>query len=147
MDVLPFLMEWVEQVNVDKEHRERIFLILAELLNNALDHGILELDSELKADPEDGFERYISERLARLAALETGFVEIEIEPVWQRDGEHLQLRVKDSGKGFNHEAMLRADISESQKRSGRGLPLLRDLCTTVTYLGNGNEVVVYYRVN
>ncbi|MGE0682973.1 MAG: SpoIIE family protein phosphatase [Candidatus Binatia bacterium] len=147
LDIIPFLMEWVEQVNVDKEHRERIFLILAELLNNALDHGILELDSGLKAEPEDGFERYISERVARLAALENGFVEIEIEPVWQLEGEYLQLRIKDSGKGFNHEAMLQADISESQKRSGRGIPLLRDLCTTVIYLGNGNEVVVSYQLS
>jgi CheY-like chemotaxis protein/anti-sigma regulatory factor (Ser/Thr protein kinase) len=147
MDVLPFLMEWVEQINVDKDHRGRIFLILAELFNNALDHGILGLDSGVKADPEDGFERYLAERAMRLEALASGFVEIEIEPLRQPAGELLQFRVKDSGGGFDYDAMLGTTIEDSSKRSGRGIALVRDLCAKVTYLGNGNEVLAHYRLS
>jgi two-component system, HptB-dependent secretion and biofilm response regulator len=144
IDILPFLMEWVNQVQVDQEHRGQIFLILAELFNNALDHGILGLDSSLKSNFAEGFERYIAERTARLAALETAFVEIEIEPLWNPRGEVLQLRIKDSGNGFNYQSLLTTDISQSTKRGGRGIALIRDLCSQVTYLGSGNEVVVHY---
>jgi anti-sigma regulatory factor (Ser/Thr protein kinase) len=147
IDVLPFLMEWVKQVQVDPEHHGQIFLILAELFNNALDHGILGLDPLLKSDLNGGFERYIDERVARLAALETGFIEIEIEPLRQFEHEVLQLRLKDSGNGFDHQSILAADISQSTKRCGRGIPLLRDLCAQVTYLANGNEAVVHYRLS
>lgn len=147
IDILPFLMEWVNQVQVEHEHRGQIFLILAELFNNALDHGILGLDSSLKSDPEEGFERYITERSTRLAALETAFIEIEIEPSWRSEGEMLQLRIKDSGNGFNYQSFLLTDISQSVQRCGRGIALIRDLCDQVTYLGNGNEVIAYYRLS
>ncbi len=146
VDILPFLMGWVDQVNLHSEHRGQVFLILSELFNNALDHGILQLDSALKADPEDGFERYLSERAARLAALDSGFVEIEIAPSWRLEGEALELCVKDSGNGFDHERMLKVDISASTAKSGRGIALLQNLCSKVTYLGKGNEVVAYYRL-
>lgn len=147
IDVLPFLMEWVEQVRVAAEHRGSLFLILAELFNNALDHGILMLDSSLKADSSEGFERYLSERALRLGALETAFVEIEIEPSGRPEEDMLQLRVKDSGNGFDYPALLATDISQSTKRCGRGLALLRNLCAQVTYLGSGNEVVASYRLS
>jgi CheY-like chemotaxis protein len=144
IDVLPFLMGWVKQVQVDPEHRGQIFLILAELFNNALDHGILGLDSSLKADLNGGFERYLDERATRLSALDTASIEIEIELSRQAGREMLQLRLKDSGKGFDYQSVLSTNISQSTKRSGRGIPLLRDLCTQVMYLGSGNEVVVQY---
>jgi anti-sigma regulatory factor (Ser/Thr protein kinase) len=147
LDILPFLMEWVTQVKVDSKQRGQIFLILSELFTNALDHGMLGLGSSLKSNLAEGFECHLAERAARLAALATGFIEIEIEPSWQPEGEVLQLRVKDSGNGFDYARMLNTDIATSTARSGRGIALLRDLCSRVTYLGNGNEVVAYYRLS
>ncbi len=146
MDVLPFLMGWVEQVQVEQMHRSQIFLILAELFNNALDHGLLKLDSQLKASADDGFERYIAERAMNLEALDYGSIEIELEPLWQFESNFLQLRVKDSGNGFDHVAALQTDIAQSEKRSGRGIALIQGLGAKITYLGNGNEVVVLYQL-
>ena len=147
IDILPFLMEWVNQVQIGQKHRGELFLILAELFNNALDHGVLGLDSALKADLTDGFEHYISERTLRLNALTDGYVEIEIEPIWQPGGELLQLRVKDSGAGFDYKNILASAEVMGAKGSGRGLSLLRDLCSYVAYLGNGNEVIAHYRLS
>jgi hypothetical protein len=146
LDILPFLMEWIAHVKVEADHRGQIFLILAELFNNALDHGLLGLDSSLKSDPEEGFERYIAERTARLEALEDGFIEIELESVRQCGGKFLQLKVKDSGVGFDYQGIVNADAANSMKRFGRGVALLRELCTKVTYLGNGNEVITQYQL-
>ena len=53
--------------------REPLFTVLAELFNNALDHGILELDSGLKRDVE-GFSEYYKQRIERLEKLENGQV-------------------------------------------------------------------------
>jgi CheY-like chemotaxis protein/anti-sigma regulatory factor (Ser/Thr protein kinase) len=144
IDIVPFLIGWVEQVKVDTEHRGPIFLILSELLNNALDHGLLGLASSLKNDPEDGFEKYLTERGSRLAALTSGFIEIEVTPCWQPDGEMLKIYFKDSGNGFDYQTMLNADITTSTTRAGRGVALLRTVCSQISYLGNGNEVVAYY---
>jgi CheY-like chemotaxis protein/anti-sigma regulatory factor (Ser/Thr protein kinase) len=146
IDILPFLMEWVDQARINNEHRGQIFLILAELLNNALDHGLLALDSNLKAAP-DGFERYLAMRVERLAALTFGLVEVEIEPCQTPEGEFLQLRVKDSGNGFDHATLLQEDITQSTTYAGRGIALVRDLCSKVEYLGNGNEVIALYQLS
>ena len=57
--------------------RSNIFTVVSELYNNALDHGILKLDSDLKDSP-DGFMEYFMERENRLAELEGGEIEIAV---------------------------------------------------------------------
>jgi hypothetical protein len=54
---------------MNEEHRERIYMVLAELFFNALDHGLLKLDSRLKETPQ-GFGEYYSQRTKRLADLQ-----------------------------------------------------------------------------
>ena len=83
----------------------------------------------------------------RLAALSVGFIDIEMCPVWQAGRELLQLEVKDSGPGFDHVAMSRASLTDNSGFSGRGISLVRDLCETLEYRGNGNEVVALYRIS
>ena len=67
--------------------------------------------------------------------------------VWQAERELLRLGVKDSGPGFDHVAMSQAGLTDNSGFSGRGLGLVRDLCETLEYRGNGNEVVALYRIN
>lgn len=146
LDVMPWLMWWMDNIELEQQHRGQVFLILSELLNNALDHGLLGLDSQLKAQP-GGFERYIQMRADRLAALSSGSIDIEMGPVWQAERELLQLGVKDSGPGFDHAATSQADLTANTGFSGRGIGLVRDLCETLEYRGNGNDVVALYPLN
>ena len=62
---------------MNEEHRERIYMVLAELFFNALDHGLLKLDSRLKETPQ-GFGEYYSQRTKRLADLQEGRIEIKL---------------------------------------------------------------------
>lgn len=48
-----------------------IFTIIKELFVNALDHGLLGLDSNIKNGP-DGFSNYVVERQKRLEAMTEG---------------------------------------------------------------------------
>ena len=122
-----------------------MFLILSELYNNALDHGVLALDSGLKHQ-EDGFGLYLDMREERLAGLQHGAIEIELERVQESQVPYLKLRIMDSGKGFHADSILNADISSSTRPAGRGIVLVKTLCAEVKYPGCGNEVIALYRL-
>ena len=67
-EIIPTVNQVLENLMLDDSTRQRTFVVLTELLNNALDHGVLELESAHKSS--DGFEHYIEERQKRLAKLD-----------------------------------------------------------------------------
>jgi anti-sigma regulatory factor (Ser/Thr protein kinase) len=144
-DVLPWLINWLNQLHFNQRQCQEMFLIISELYNNALDHGVLALDSGLKHQ-QDGFGRYLDMREERLAGLQHGAIEIELERVHESHVPYLRLRIMDSGNGFSFDSILDADISSSTKPAGRGIVLVKTLCDEVKYLGCGNEVIVLYRL-
>lgn len=143
LDVVPFLLNIVRQVEASGTDG-RLFLVLSELFNNALDHGVLKLDSFMK-DEADGMERYFSERADRLANLEQGFVAVRIERLVCTPCGCLRVTVKDSGDGFDFQTMLSADQGMNRHRYGRGLALLGEMCSQLQYHGNGSEAVALVR--
>ena len=144
-DVLPWLINWLNQLRFSQRQCQEMFLILSELYNNALDHGILALDSRLKYQ-EDGFGIYLDMREERLVGLQHGAIEIELERVQENQVPYLKLRVGDSGKGFPVDSIMNADISSSTRPAGRGIILVKTLCAEVKYPGCGNEVIALYRL-
>ncbi len=141
-DPLPMVLQMLMESPGLRSHRGRVFTILAELYSNALDHGVLGLDSSLKASPE-GFAEYYQTRIARLETLREGYVRFGIEHQPTADGGRIIMRLNDSGEGFDwraYEAKLKLD-----GYSGRGLPLIRSLCESFEYEGNGNTVCAVYK--
>ncbi len=145
IDVVPMLLGWMDQLHLHPAHRGQIFLIFTELFNNALDHGILDLDSALKFT-EDGFELYFETRRQRLANLQQGMLNIEVERLRQENRELLRINIKDSGKGYDYRGMFTGEIS-SFRPYGRGLALVKNLCSQIEHAGNGSEITVYYALN
>ncbi len=141
IDVLPFLLDWCRQAGLDEHHLGNFFVIIAELYNNALDHGLLGLDSRIKSGP-DGFEQYIHQRAERLSALDSGRINIDLSIVKDRFPV-LRIRVLDSGAGFNYLGY-GGSLDNDSVPFGRGIALVRHLCQKVEFRGRGNEVVVYY---
>jgi anti-sigma regulatory factor (Ser/Thr protein kinase) len=144
-DVLPWLINWLNQLGFSQRQCQEMFLILSELYNNALDHGVLALDSGLKHQ-EDGFGRYLDMREERLVGLQHGAIEIDLERVQESQVPYLKLRIMDSGKGFSTDSILNRDISSSTSPAGRGIILVKSLCAEVKYPGCGNEVIALYRL-
>ena len=137
------ITKFSSQVDGLMQHRENIFVILSELYNNALDHGVLGLDSMIKNE-KDGFTKFLMLRHEKLLHLDdTGYINITLEHTANSDGGELLVNVKDSGKGFDIAAM-ESDLNINYGFSGRGYPLLKSLCKDLQYKGVGNLVTVSY---
>lgn len=145
LDVVPLLLDIVQQIEQDKERAGEIFMILSEMFNNALDHGLLKLDSSLKHH-EDGMEKYFDERATRLAQAETGQIQLNLAKELDADGGALlRIRVSDSGDGFDYHQVA-TKIAADTQRHGRGIALLYNVCSTVQFLGNGSELMVEFNL-
>ena len=141
LDVVPFLLSAVRQIEGGQTD-SKLFLIVSELFNNALDHGVLKLDSTLK-NQQDGMELYFDQRVERLARLEVGQIAMRFERINYKSCECLKLSVSDSGDGFDYSKILSVDLNVNQQRHGRGIGLLLAVCNSLQYFGNGSEVVAY----
>lgn len=141
-DMMPTLMPLLNSLHVAPNHKESIHVILKELLSNALEHGVLRLDSELKSSVE-GFGRYYGMREQALASLESGWIKVELVQEHVGRTRTLTIRVEDSGSGFDY-ADERPDLSENTRPWARGIPLVRSLCRDVAYRGKGNLVEAVY---
>ncbi|AWL12108.1 hypothetical protein HMF8227_01635 [Saliniradius amylolyticus] len=125
----------LKNIYLPEEVRHRAYTVFTELYNNALDHGILRLPSELK-DDFDGFVDYLEQRDKRKQALsENDWIEITILVNSAR--QLLRLSIKDDGDGYSSEG----DGNESEA-FGRGLMLVKQLCHAVEVTPPGNETTV-----
>ncbi len=144
VNTIPFMMTFVKEVKSLASSQSDVFLILTELFLNAVDHGLLGMDSNIKLN-SDGMEYYLSERSKRLLALQEGRIEIDLMGIMLRGREVLRIRVKDSGLGFNWSKPHFNSNNENEVFSfGRGIALVKALALRVNYIGIGNEVEVYY---
>lgn len=149
IDPIPFLITQIDEIEHLGAQRGTFFTILTELFVNAVDHGLLRLDSICKAG-DNGFETYLSERAKRLQKLEEGFVRIRLRSLRDdgqssHEGGLILIEVEDSGMGFDHCALLTQDgLNNPLRLSGRGIHLVRELTRSVQYQGCGNRVVVTF---
>ncbi|MEO5338979.1 MAG: fused response regulator/phosphatase [Magnetococcus sp. MYC-9] len=149
VDPLPAIVNSVMNLQAPAGHRERIYTTLAELFSNALDHGLLGLDTRMKRTPE-GFLRYYSQREERLAALDHGFIRLELTHIPQFDdkqqkiGGEMHIRIEDGGPGFDHRRV-HSVLEGNTSHGGRGIALVRSLCSRLAYNEAGNCADVVYR--
>jgi hypothetical protein len=143
VDPVPLAMQSLLEIQGLQKHREKLYVVIAELFSNALEHGVLRLDSSMKADT-DGFRRYYEERARRLDALDAGFVRVECEHVVDDGCGVLCIRLTDSGGGFGG-ASSSQSLDQNAGRSGRGIALVRSICNEVRYIDNGRVVEAVYR--
>jgi CheY-like chemotaxis protein len=139
---VPVLVNYLMEMEELEAERQSLFTVITELYVNALDHGVLALDSTLKTDPA-GFEAYFQTRESRLASLDHGYVIFNLSVEQKAARRSILLRVEDSGKGFdftNQAKPRERDIA----LSGRGLVLIRDLCESLEFEGKGNIAVARF---
>lgn len=149
VDVVPAVLGFITQVRILKPHQGALFLIISELFNNALDHGLLGLSSARKHG-EGGFENFLQERAERLERLQSGYVFMYFHVHQQGRQAVLDITLQDSGPGFDFAAL--ADDQEVSagtraddgRAYGRGIALVRSLCVQVVYSGTGNKVWARY---
>ena len=145
-DPLPMMLGVLLDAQRLHQHKQRIYMVLAELFVNAVEHGVLRLDSAIKAGP-DGFSEYYKEKERRLAGQGQGTVQVEFKHAAISSGGQLLIRVQDSGSGFDFKEKQQGADNPSGSVAGyfgRGIAMARSLCDSLTYLGNGNCVEAVY---
>ncbi|MDH5547092.1 MAG: fused response regulator/phosphatase [Gammaproteobacteria bacterium] len=142
MDPIPMIMQSLGEMEYISEHKQPLYLILRELFSNALDHGLLNLDSRIKQQT-NGFEKFYDEKERRLESLDSGKIEIRLNcSIDGRNGAVL-VNVKDSGNGFDFVELEKSSAESSYH--GRGVTILNQICAELRYIGNGNEVLATYK--
>ncbi|PTY37481.1 hypothetical protein BGP77_13340 [Saccharospirillum sp. MSK14-1] len=125
------LKRWVISLTT----QQRAFTVLSELITNAIDHGCLGLDSNLKTDPE-GFAHYFEKREQRMAHLsDADWVEVRMNLT----SGSLIIEVEDSGSGYLRDSSTLLNLDAV---AGRGLALCRQLATELVVTPPGNMTMV-----
>ena len=139
---LPYLLQLLLEIHGLRERSGALYSVMAELYSNALEHGVLGLDSRLKRDVH-GFADYYRQRNERLAQLSSGYVRVHVQVVPTATGGQMSLRIEDSGAGFDVEQVLARPL-EVDRLSGRGLNLVRQLSGDVHWSDGGRSVCVEF---
>ncbi|MGZ9667083.1 ATP-binding SpoIIE family protein phosphatase [Pseudomonas sp. GNP014] len=139
---LPYLLQLLLEVHGLRAQSGALYSVLAELYSNALEHGVLGLDSSLKRDAE-GFARYYQQRNARLEALQEGFVRVHLQVLPHGEGGRLIIRVEDSGKGFDVARIMGRPL-DGVRLSGRGVSLVRQLGHNASWSDEGRSARVEF---
>ncbi len=139
---LPYVLQLLLEVHGLRNQGAALHMVLGELYSNALEHGVLGLDSALKHDAA-GFALYYQQRAERLGMLQTGFIRVtvRVEPV--AAGGRLTLSVEDSGQGFDIEKV-RMQIPAGNELYGRGLRLVCELSREARWSADGRTACVEF---
>ena len=142
-DLLPYIMQGVNGLQSIPNSRATIHTILTEIYANALDHGVLRLDSSIKNSP-DGYMKFYREKARRLDSYEQGSIQLSLSHELKPEGGgRLTIHVIDSGRGFDF-SRLDTRIDDNTGYAGRGIGLISQLCKEVRFLGKGNAMVAVY---
>ncbi|CAH9067418.1 Sensor histidine kinase RcsC [Pseudoalteromonas sp. CIP111854] len=134
------LVDVLSKVKGIGEHRSNIFLLLSEAYNNAVDHGVLGLDSDIK-NKEDGFFEFYQLRASALDKLQSALIEVNVK--YSPQAGTLNFSISDFGEGFRPKLNQNQDTGLQQEH-GRGLRLLKEIAKEVYFNSSGNEVTIIY---
>ncbi len=127
---------------VDKKTTLTIRLSLYEMLVNAMEHGNLEINYEMKKNLLEevvDYQRFLQER-----AGEEPFINRKVRVSYIYDKKSLTFTIDDEGKGFDVGKVPNPHASENLERlNGRGIFISRVNMTKVTYNDKGNSVTLY----
>lgn len=132
--------EW----NVDFKTQAELGLIANELLLNALEHGVLGIDSDMKQLlAENGqMEAFVKEKIATQMPLKQN-IKFEILQYDTHEGSFIKLIIEDPGEGFTLETRLKeVHFDDPNCFHGRGIKIIDALSEAVYFNETGNRVHV-----
>ncbi len=116
-------------------------IALHEALTNALYHGNLELDSDLREQDQDTYWKLAEERCAQ-----PPYRDRRIHVTARLSRSEVVYVVRDQGPGFDRSLLPDpTDLANLERPSGRGLLLIRTFMDEVHFNEAGNEITVVKR--
>lgn len=147
-DPVPLILSQIDGFIGTQSHRSALHTIFTELFANAMEHGLLRLDSQLKKNPES-FVKYYEKRDEGLKALIDGFIRFKIVQYREDRGNYLHIEVEDSGPGYDFEKKIQSTSDGVLNKGyfGRGLLLLKSLCRDAQIHAPGNRIEITYELD
>jgi len=136
-DILELLNSVMNQSQVAVETRQTGFTLFAELVSNALDHGVLGIDSEIKNNHER-FIEYLELREQRLQNLSNSD-EIKLHFNYNQSKGQIEFEILDSGAGYDPSSI---NTNDETSLAGRGLALIKQLAHSVECPSPGNKTSI-----
>lgn len=114
----------------------RVSVALEEALVNAIIHGNLEIDSNLREHPDESFDKLI-----RLRRSTPPYCNRRVTVTAKYHHDAVKFVIEDEGAGFDVASLPDpTDTDNLLKCSGRGIMLIRAFMDEVTYSENGSQV-------
>lgn len=123
--------------------------IISELYANAVEHGLLKLDSSMKKTSE-GFLQYYKLRAERLTKLRDEHIDLTLNTYLEQGEIKVGIMMADSGEGFDYEAFERNSSCKDKENVepwGRGLELVRSFSESVKFTNNGSRVDLVFQLS
>jgi len=119
----------------------RIAVALREAVANAIWHGNLELPSQLREEDEAAFDRLAEDRSTKGV-----FAERRVRVTARETRNDVTYVIRDDGKGFDPTILPDpTDPANLERRTGRGLFLIRTFMDEVRHNAVGNEITLVKR--
>lgn len=141
-DIVGCLDSIMRSADMMGDLRQKAFTVFAELISNSLDHGILGLDSTLKSDFA-GFAEYLQLKEDRLEHISNN-EKLSIKFSYSPNTAEIDFEILDSGSGYD---INKKRVIFDDALSGRGLELIKKLCSTVNIMAPGNKTAVKLKRN
>jgi DNA-binding response OmpR family regulator len=120
----------------DENARMRVAMALREALLNAIEHGNLEVSSELREREDDLYYRTSDERRR-----EAPYSQRRVHLAVRESRDEARYTIRDEGPGFDPDSLPDpTDPENLEKASGRGLLLIRSFMDEVMHNDTGNEI-------
>nr|WP_314875857.1 fused response regulator/phosphatase [uncultured Pseudomonas sp.] len=132
---VPQLLQLLHEIHGLRPLAGQLHSVFAELYTNALEHGVLGLDSALKGNAA-GFAEFYRLRGERLTQQVDGYIRIDLKVEPWAQGGRLIIEIRDSGDGFDVEQVL-AQPPRQNAFSGRGIQLVRRLSQDAQWIEGG----------
>lgn len=142
--LVSFVQDELAQLNISDDNTLlQVSTALTEALRNAIDHGNLELDSELR-DSEDNAYRELGDR----RATEAPYRDRRVHFSTRLTPSEARYVVRDEGPGFDPSQLPDPTDPENLLRpSGRGIMLIRTFMDDVVFSSSGNELTMVKRLS
>ncbi len=125
----------------DEVVRTQVGIALMEAISNAMIHGNLEVESELRAHQPDAFDRLVNRRRMQLP-----YSKRRVTCTAKQSPQDVEFTIQDEGPGFKHFSLPDPTAPENLLRaSGRGVMLIRTFMDVVKYNGKGNQMIMSKR--
>lgn len=126
----------------DDQECIRVGTALIEALRNAIDHGNLELNSDLR----DGDDPSAYHELAKLRMQESPYRERRVYVTFRLTADSATFSIRDQGPGFDPAtAPDPTDFENLMRPHGRGLMLIQTFMDAVQFNETGNEITMVLR--